>query len=183
MTTLLSRPKNTTINHLGCGVTWRSPLTYDLVSSIYAATSNLFLEYAIKLLWTSGVLYRRHPFSHFLYLLAETHTLPIVPEGGISRYFRLIRLKYSTRFRSKRFFLTRRFLHYLNITEFYIYRILNQIVILLYLHIPEPLKRFHTTPALVVKRKWSKNSISVFIKNIKLLKLLLHDKFTPSNMF
>lgn len=59
----------------------------------------------------------------------------------VSRYFRLTRIRSSSRLKGKRFFVARRYLHYLGLGEFCFYRLNNLILILLFIHIPEPIKR------------------------------------------
>ena len=67
--------------------------------------------------------------------------LPFVSPAEANKYFRLVRIRFSARFRSRRFFITRKYLHFLNLGEFFFYRIGNLLLILLFAHIPEPVKR------------------------------------------
>lgn len=92
-------------------------------------------------MWSSGVLHSNHLFAGRFFFAVRYAVLPFVSPIEANKYFRLVRIRFSARFRSRRFFITRKYLHFLNLGEFFFYRIGSLLLVLLFAHIPEPIKR------------------------------------------
>lgn len=101
----------------------------------------IFFSRFFCFLWSSGLLHSNHLFAGRFFCTVHYAVLPFVLPTEANKYFRLVRIRFSVRFRSRRFFITRKYLHFLNLGEFFFYRINNLLLILLFAHIPEPLKR------------------------------------------
>ena len=138
----LSRPDNVLINRLGFSTNWSVPATrtFSLKRSLM-----LFKFYFFRFfltLWRSGSMFANHFFAGCFFLGESLTTLPrFYRAEEASRFFRLVRIRYSVRFKNKRFFMARKFLVFLNIGELFFYRLSGFVFILAFCHIPEPIKR------------------------------------------
>lgn len=142
--TALHRPNNFLINRLGFGANWKTNPSYYLSKKVYNFLSQTYLSKYFRILFKSGVIYSNHVFFNEYFFSNEHLTMPVVStREHLYKFFRLVRLKYSVRFKAKRNYLMRKYLNYLNISEFYFLRVNSLILIMLYVSIPEPLKRFN----------------------------------------
>ena len=141
LTRYLSRPDNVLVNRLGLGTPWKVPAVFSLPTRRFFILFRLFFSRFFIYLWRSGLLHSNHPFGGRFFHDVSTLVLPLVSVSEVSKYFRLVRIRFSLRIRSSRFFIARKYLHFLNIGEFFFYRVNKLILILLFTQIPEPIKR------------------------------------------
>lgn len=140
--TTLSRPTNERTNRLGFAAPWVVPTANYLQQQLYTALFKVYMSSYLKVLWKSGMIHSNHLFFNSFYGTLKFLTLPIfVDSSQIKKYYRLVRLKYSTRFRNRRNYYMRKFLIFLHMSEFFFYKINTSILVVLYFHLPEPLKR------------------------------------------
>ena len=82
-------------------------------------------------------------FFNSLFYFKDLIPLPVVRTAeDLNKLFRQVRLKSAIRFKAKRNFLARKFIKYLNISDLIFFRSNDYIVVLIYMYIPEPIKRF-----------------------------------------
>jgi len=140
----LNRPNNFLINRLGLGSSWKTTPTYFFSKKIYNFLNQTYLSKYFQILFKSGVIYTNHVFFNNLFFFKKIFTMPLVSsEEQLFKFFRLVRLKYSMRFRAKRNYLMRKYVKFLNISELFFLRINNLILVMIFISIPEPLKRFN----------------------------------------
>lgn len=143
ITTTLSRPSNELTNRLGYGATWNVPLTSNWTTRTYVMLFKVYFSYYFRVFWRSGIIHTNHLFFNAFFDSKRFLTLPLLRgEEHVKKYYRLVRLRYSTRFRNKRFYFMRKYLNYLHMSEFFFYRLGAYILIVVFFHIPEPMKRF-----------------------------------------
>lgn len=110
-----------------------------------------------------------NPFFSNIYFLKAVYSLPVLfSEDEIFKFFRPVRLKYTTRFRSKRNFLARKFLKYINFSNLYFYSVNNSVLVLLYIYIPEPIKRSSYLYNIELINKMKSNPNNTYKNNLKL---------------
>nr|YP_011027871.1 hypothetical protein V3A03_mgp11 [Euplotes cristatus]UPM52081.1 hypothetical protein [Euplotes cristatus] len=141
VTKYLSRPNNVLINRLGLGAPWKVPSAFNPSLKRFFFLFRIFFSRFFFFLWSSGALHSNHLFAGRFFHTVRYAVLPFVSSLEANKYFRLVRIRFSARFRSRRFFITRKYLHFLNLGEFFFYRVGNLLLILIFAHIPEPLKR------------------------------------------
>nr|ACX30972.1 hypothetical protein [Moneuplotes minuta] len=142
VTRYLSRPNNVLINKLGHGTTWKTPSAFSHTTRRFFFLFKVFFNRFFDFIWRSGLLHTNHPFGGCFFFKSNLLVLPLIRSvEDVNKYFRLTRIRSSSRLKGKRFFVSRRYLHYLSLGEFYLYRLNNLILILLFIHIPEPIKR------------------------------------------
>lgn len=142
VTRYLSRPNNVLINKLGYGTNWKTPSAFSHTTRRFFFIFRILFNRFFSFIWKSGLLHANHPFGGRFFFSSAFLVLPIIRSAeDVSRYFRLTRIRSSSRLKGKRFFVARRYLHYLGLGEFCFYRLNSLVLILLFIHIPEPIKR------------------------------------------
>ena len=137
----LDRPNNYLINRLGLGATWRVPLKAPFDSKLYHGIFYIFLhKFTQSLMWV-GMIFKRHLFAHFIFNYKGTTLLPRIKQAHISKFFRTVRAKVGMYRTSKAVFSIRKYLKYLLLSDLYFYKYSQWTLILMYCHIPEPVKR------------------------------------------
>ena len=142
ITSLLNRPNNTTVNRLGLGSNWRTTPSFSKLKKLYNFFGKVYLSTYFKILFKSGAVYASHLFLHRIFFHPAIITMPLISsEEQLSKFFRLVRLKHSFRFKAKRSFLMRKYLKYLNISELFFFRLNELILVTVFIYVPEPVKR------------------------------------------
>jgi len=140
--TALHRPNNLLITRLGLGSNWKTNPSHYLPKKVFNFLGQVYLPKYFQTLFKSGTIYSNHVFFNKYFFPSRSLTMPIVrSQEHLFKFFRLVRLKYSIRFKAKRNYLMRKYLKYLNISELCFLRTGSFILVMLYILIPEPLKR------------------------------------------
>lgn len=122
-----------------------------------------------------GVIHTHHIFFNKFFFFKKHFFLPrIETNEAINKFFRFTRLRTSYRFKAKRNLYVRKILTTLNITELFFFKIVNFILITVYVYIPEPVKRFFFLKNLTLRKKISTTLTHHFSKKSIILKKLYY---------
>ena len=143
ITKYIDRPNNFLINRLGKGADWKTLLAGSTTPRVYGFLNKIMLTLYIKITFKSGEIFKTHMFFNNLFYFKKSTPLPVVKTAeDLNKLYRQVRLKSAIRFKAKRNFLARKFIKYLNISDLVFFRSNDYLVVLVYMYIPEPIKRF-----------------------------------------
>lgn len=137
MSRQLSQPNNLLINHLGLTNLWFTYSVYSYRYIRYSFVNLLNVNYYLKILFKSGVIYTFHLFYHNYYFqIIELLTLPVyITEWTFSKFYRWYKTK-----NIKKHYLLRKYLQYMHISMTYFYRLNKWLLVCMYIYIPHIIK-------------------------------------------
>lgn len=143
---LINQPNNFLANTLGFGSHWISSLTKTSITRKYSALLYIFMNYYMKLIFKSGLMWNTHPFINKIFICYQdpeaVHSIPnYVTNLTITKFYRIRRLKLGSDIRLKSQFIYRSYKNYLNLSKLFIYVYNSWIVLGLQAYLPIIYKR------------------------------------------
>nr|YP_010117052.1 hypothetical protein KQ443_mgp12 [Euplotes vanleeuwenhoeki]QPM99266.1 hypothetical protein MitoLV_39 [Euplotes vanleeuwenhoeki] len=182
MNYLINQPNNYLANTLGLGSHWLSSLVTSPIAHKYSAYIYIYLNYYIRLIFKSGLMWSNHPFVNSLFFFnneTHIHSIPnYITNLTVVKFFRIRRLKLGNDVRLKTQFIYRNYKKYLNMSKLFIYFYNSWILLSLHVYIPIIYKRkinfIKRTNTIYKVEKYSNLAFKSFLfKNLFTLQNLL----------